>query len=46
MLGLCIFSADAIDIPDTVAGLTIIAAGTSVPDCLASIFVARDGNII
>ncbi|XP_052774402.1 sodium/potassium/calcium exchanger 4-like [Mya arenaria] len=34
---------DALDIPDTVMGLTILAAGTSVPDCLSSIFVARDG---
>ncbi|KAH3894701.1 sodium/potassium/calcium exchanger 4-like [Dreissena polymorpha] len=34
---------DALDIPDTVMGLTILAAGTSVPDCLSSVFVARDG---
>ncbi|XP_045168765.1 sodium/potassium/calcium exchanger 3-like isoform X2 [Mercenaria mercenaria] len=34
---------DALEIPDTVMGLTILAAGTSVPDCLSSVFVARDG---
>lgn len=34
---------DVLEIPDTVMGLTILAAGTSVPDCLSSIFVARDG---
>jgi len=35
---------DALGIADTVMGLTILAAGTSVPDCLASLFVARDGK--
>ena len=35
---------DAIGVPDTIMGLTILAAGTSVPDCLASLFVARDGE--
>ncbi|PAA73517.1 hypothetical protein BOX15_Mlig019455g1 [Macrostomum lignano] len=34
---------DTLGIPDTVMGLTILAAGTSVPDALASVFVARDG---
>lgn len=43
MVWMITIAADALDIPDTVAGLTIIAAGTSVPDCLASVFVARDG---
>ncbi len=27
-------------------GLTLLAAGTSVPDALASLFVARDGEYI
>ncbi|KAJ8314335.1 hypothetical protein KUTeg_008896 [Tegillarca granosa] len=40
-----IATGDAIDIPDTVMGLTLLAAGTSVPDCLASLFVARDGRL-
>ena len=39
-----LLSGDALDIPDTVMGLTILAAGTSVPDCLSSVFVARDGT--
>ncbi|XP_025095670.1 LOW QUALITY PROTEIN: sodium/potassium/calcium exchanger 3-like [Pomacea canaliculata] len=34
---------DALQVPDTVMGLTLLAAGTSLPDCLASLFVARDG---
>ncbi|XP_064647651.1 sodium/potassium/calcium exchanger 5-like [Lineus longissimus] len=34
---------DTLGIPDTVMGLTLLAAGTSVPDALAGIFVARDG---
>jgi Ca2+/Na+ antiporter len=25
-------------------GLTLLAAGTSLPDCLSSVFVARDGE--
>ncbi|XP_071101945.1 sodium/potassium/calcium exchanger 4-like [Haliotis cracherodii] len=34
---------DALEIPDMVMGLTLLSAGTSVPDCLASLYVARDG---
>ncbi|XP_074642037.1 sodium/potassium/calcium exchanger 5-like [Tubulanus polymorphus] len=34
---------DTLGIPDTVMGLTLLAAGTSVPDALAGLFVARDG---
>jgi sodium/potassium/calcium exchanger 4 len=34
---------DTFSIPDTVMGLTLLAAGTSVPDAMASLFVARDG---
>ncbi|XP_077988461.1 sodium/potassium/calcium exchanger 5-like [Glandiceps talaboti] len=34
---------DALSIPDAVMGLTLLAAGTSVPDAMASILVARDG---
>ena len=30
-------------IPDTVMGLTFLAAGTSVPDLLSSVIVARQG---
>ncbi|XP_012940139.1 probable sodium/potassium/calcium exchanger CG1090 [Aplysia californica] len=43
MVWMVTITGDALDIPDTVMGLTLLAAGTSVPDCLASIFVARDG---
>ena len=31
-------------IPDTIMGLTFIAAGTSVPEVASSIIVARQGN--
>ncbi|XP_061185858.1 sodium/potassium/calcium exchanger 3-like [Saccostrea echinata] len=34
---------DAIGIPESVMGLTVLAAGESVQDCLASLFVARAG---
>lgn len=35
---------DTIGIPDVVMGLTILAAGTSVPDMLSSVIVARRGE--
>ncbi|KAK7089046.1 hypothetical protein V1264_024633 [Littorina saxatilis] len=43
MVWMITIAGDALDIPDTVMGLTLLAAGTSLPDCLASILVARDG---
>ncbi|OWF47714.1 sodium/potassium/calcium exchanger 3-like isoform X2 [Mizuhopecten yessoensis] len=43
MVWMVAIAGDALEIPDTVMGLTLLAAGTSVPDCLASLFVARDG---
>lgn len=33
----------ALGIPDTIMGLTFLAAGTSVPDTIASVLVARQG---
>lgn len=41
---ICLPLGDALDIPETVMGLTLLAAGTSVPDCLSSLFVSRDGK--
>ena len=32
-------------VPDTIMGLTFIAAGSSVPDAIASLIVAREGKI-
>ncbi|XP_036379937.1 sodium/potassium/calcium exchanger 3-like [Megalops cyprinoides] len=32
-----------LDIPDFIMGITFLAAGTSVPDCMASLIVARQG---
>lgn len=36
---------DTLDIPDYIMGITFLAAGTSVPDCMASLIVARQGMI-
>lgn len=33
-----------LDIPDVIMGITFLAAGTSVPDCMASLIVARQGT--
>ena len=33
-----------IGIPDTVMGLTFLAAGTSVPDLITSVLVAKQGK--
>nr|XP_044620871.1 sodium/potassium/calcium exchanger 5 isoform X2 [Equus asinus] len=35
---------ETLDIPDTVMGLTLLAAGTSIPDTIASVLVARKGK--
>lgn len=32
-------------IPDTIMGISFLAAGTSVPDAMASLIVARQGKI-
>lgn len=32
-------------IPDVIMGITFLAAGTSVPDCMASLIVARQGKL-
>ena len=33
-----------LDIPDYIMGITFLAAVTSVPDCMASLIVARQGT--
>ena len=35
---------DIIGVPTTIMGITLLAAGTSIPDCLSSIAVARRGH--
>ncbi|XP_073067862.1 sodium/potassium/calcium exchanger 5 isoform X1 [Manis javanica] len=35
---------ETLEIPDTVMGLTLLAAGTSIPDTIASVLVARKEN--
>lgn len=37
-------SGETLGIPDTVMGLTLLAAGTSIPDTVASVMVAREGK--
>ncbi|KAM8973566.1 sodium/potassium/calcium exchanger 5 [Pelodytes ibericus] len=35
---------ETLSIPDTIMGLTLLAAGTSIPDTVASVLVAREGK--
>ncbi|XP_064169765.1 sodium/potassium/calcium exchanger 5 isoform X2 [Anguilla rostrata] len=35
---------ETLGVPDTVMGLTLLAAGTSIPDTVASVMVAREGK--
>uniref|UniRef100_M3YIC7 Sodium/potassium/calcium exchanger 5 n=1 Tax=Mustela putorius furo TaxID=9669 RepID=M3YIC7_MUSPF len=35
---------ETLEIPDTVMGLTLLAAGTSLPDTIASVLIARKGK--
>ncbi len=39
------FAGFTFHVPDTVMGLTFIAAGVSVPDAIASLLVVRDGRL-
>lgn len=39
------FSGNTLGIPDTVMGLTFVAAGVSVPDALSSLSVVKEGKI-
>lgn len=41
-----LFTGETLNIPDTVMGLTLLAAGTSIPDTVASVMVAREGNTV
>lgn len=38
------FLGDTLNIPDSVMGLTFLAAGTSVPEAVSSIIVTNLGN--
>jgi len=44
MVDWCITCGDTLGIPSVVMGLTFIAAGTSVPDLLSSVIVAKQGK--
>ncbi len=37
-------SGETLGIPDTVMGMTLLAAGTSIPDTVVSVMVAREGK--
>lgn len=39
-------SGDTLKIPDSVMGITFLAAGTSVPEAVSSVIVAKQGKII
>ena len=34
-----------IGVPDVIMGLVFLAAGTSIPDAISSLLVAREGNL-
>lgn len=40
----CVCPGETMGIPDTIMGLTLLAAGTSIPDTVASVLVAREGK--
>lgn len=41
---LFLVTGETLQIPETVMGLTLLAAGTSMPDTVASVLVARKGK--
>lgn len=41
---LFLFKGDTLKIPDSVMGITFLAAGTSVPEAVSSVIVAKRGN--
>ncbi|XP_067827260.1 sodium/potassium/calcium exchanger 5 [Heptranchias perlo] len=44
LVWMVIIVGETLEIPETVMGLTLLAAGTSIPDTLASVLVAREGK--
>lgn len=38
------FAGDTLKIPDSVMGITFLAAGTSVPEAVSSVIVAKQGK--
>jgi Ca2+/Na+ antiporter len=39
------FAGDTLKIPDSVMGLTFLAAGMSIPEAVSSVIVTNKGNI-
>merc|ERR1719274_322975 len=44
MVDWTVVTCNSLGIPEAVAGVTVLAAGTSVPDLLSSLIVARQGQ--
>ncbi|KAM3926417.1 sodium/potassium/calcium exchanger 5 [Leptodactylus fuscus] len=44
LLWMVVIIGETLSIPDTVMGLTLLAAGTSIPNTVASVLVAREGK--
>lgn len=44
MLTFDFFAGDTLDIPDSVMGLTLLAAGTSLPEAISSVIVTNQGH--
>lgn len=44
MLTFDCFAGDTLDIPDSVMGLTLLAAGTSLPEAISSVIVTNQGH--
>lgn len=40
-----LFTGDTLRIPDSVMGITFLAAGTSVPEAVSSVIVAKQGKM-
>merc|ERR1711907_506376 len=44
MVWMCTILGETANIPETIMGLTLLAGGTSIPDALSSLAVARKGH--
>lgn len=42
----CFLAGDTLNIPDSVMGITFLAAGTSVPEAVSSVIVAKQGECL
>lgn len=42
----CMSIGDTLNVPDSITGLTILAAGTSLPEAVSSVLVTVQGKIL